>query len=352
MVHKNKAVWLLYICIIALVMISAILIGPEFYSKEAKGNQGEQPEESETAALQRLRIVLDGNPNASHAFLFAAEREGYFREQGLQLDLMIPSHTEDGLEKVARGDAELALVPQPEVLLARQHGASVKSIAAIVRQPLTYLTVKQASVVHYPKQLEGKTVGYVQRTIYESIVRSMLDEQDGDLSKVLFMKIGRNYGAELAGERVDAVMGVNLYHDRLLLEQKGIPVRFIEPALYGVPSYYETVLAAEEQALTNQPELFEKTWAALKQGFRYVSEHRDEAAWLVMARQSRQEQLSKQGVDEGLALVLPAMDAQDEAFGYQENKVWSRVKEWLAELEMIDGSLDADEAYDNRLFEP
>lgn len=70
-------------------------------------------------AVHKLTIMLDWYPNAVHSFLYAAEAEGYFAEEGLEVDIQMPADTNDALKLVAAGKVDLALSYQPQVLMAR-----------------------------------------------------------------------------------------------------------------------------------------------------------------------------------------------------------------------------------------
>ena len=344
--HANR--WLLYIGIIAIIISTVVLTGPDLFkgrfpggaSKNASAHVSPEP------VMQKVRIVLDSTPNASHAFIYAADQMGFLREQGLSLEVVIPNVTDDGLKMVGNDRADLALAHQPDVLFARQQQLPVISIAATIRYPLTYLTLPKASPVHTPRNLEGKTVGYAKQ-LDEAIVRTMLEDDDADADTVHFASVGWSYIEALTERRVDALIGPTIVHDRLMLEHKEIPVRVVEPMLYGVPSYYETVLAANETKLSEDPEFYQKIWTALVQGQEYVISNPDDAVRMVLLRQPAYAPLDREVERAGLELLLPFMNAGDEPFGHQDGDVWSEVASWLTDLELIDSSLESDSAYIN-----
>lgn len=95
--------------------------------------------------------MLDWYPNAVHSFLYAAEAEGYFAEEGLEVEIQMPADTNDALKLVAAGKVDLALSYQPQVLMARGEQIPVKSIAALVRHPLNHLMVAADSGITRPE---------------------------------------------------------------------------------------------------------------------------------------------------------------------------------------------------------
>jgi len=246
---------------------------------------------------------------------------------------------------VSSGLADVALVSQPDVLMARNAEMPVVSIAAVIRQPMRYLVMPKSSPVHYPRNLEGARVGYARQALGEAIVRTMLDDDDADQQLVSFANVGWSYADAFQKSEVSAIVGPTLYHDRLKLEEDGIEVREIEPMLYGVPIYYETVVAADETKVTENPGYYISLWEAMAEGQAYVQTHPNDAVRLVLNRQVGYAPISWDIAAESLKFLLPFMNAGDEPFGYQEEDVWSDAASWLTDVEAIDASLDSESAY-------
>lgn len=100
--------------------------------------------------------MLDWYPNAVHSFLYAAQQNGYFAEEGLEVDIQMPADSNDALKLVAAGKVDLALSYQPQVLMARSEGIPVKSVAALVRHPLNHLLVPAESGITGRKNSQAK----------------------------------------------------------------------------------------------------------------------------------------------------------------------------------------------------
>src|SRR5690606_9739661 len=152
-------------------------------------------------------------------YIYAAQINGYFREEGLAVDILLPnSSLGDPLASVARGGADVALVQGPELLLARDRQLPVTSIAAIVIRPITYEVVKQDSPIHSAKHLIGKTIGYAGKPYYEAIIRQMLAQADADYADAALVDIGpAPVYADRLESGLDALIGPTLHRDRFML---------------------------------------------------------------------------------------------------------------------------------------
>ena len=82
-------------------------------------------------------VALDFYVNPDHVGVFTAIDRGYFDDAGLDVRTQVPSDPSAPIKQVAAGRVDLAISYEPEVFLARDKGAKVVSVAAIVQRPLT-----------------------------------------------------------------------------------------------------------------------------------------------------------------------------------------------------------------------
>ena len=62
---------------------------------------------------------MDWFPNPDHAPVYVAKAKGFFAEQGLDVDIMVPADPNDPLKLVAAGKINFAISYQPSVITAR-----------------------------------------------------------------------------------------------------------------------------------------------------------------------------------------------------------------------------------------
>ncbi|MBA3304944.1 MAG: ABC transporter substrate-binding protein, partial [Thermoleophilaceae bacterium] len=88
------------------------------------------------AQTRQVTLALDFQPNAVHAGVYTATAEGLDRERGLELTVRAPSASTDSLKLLAAGRADLAVVDIHDLGLARERGADVVGVGALVQRPL------------------------------------------------------------------------------------------------------------------------------------------------------------------------------------------------------------------------
>ncbi|KTD88036.1 ABC transporter substrate-binding protein [Paenibacillus etheri] len=334
--------WLIPLCLFCSVLI---------LSSCGKASTVSDPSASssniENKQTHKLTIMLDWYPNAVHSFLYAAEQNGYFLEEGLDVEIQMPADSNDTLKLVAANQIDLALSYQPQVLMARSENIPVRSIAAIVRHPLNHLMVPQAGDIHSPKDLTGKQIGYSSIPLYEAMIRTMIQNDGGDPKASKLIDVGFDLIPAIATGQVDAIMGGFINHEQLILEKEGHPVKGFNPTDYGVPDYYELVLVASDQGVQNSESYFKKFLNAIIKGQQYVQENPEKALNLLLAHENATSPLDKQIEEKSLEILLPLMNAGDQDFGYQESASWEKVRQWLSDNDLLSTDIKAEDAFIN-----
>ena len=65
-------------------------------------------------AADRLSLVLDWFVNPDHGPIIIAQENGYFTEQGLEVEIIAPADAADPPKLVAAGKVDLAISCQPK----------------------------------------------------------------------------------------------------------------------------------------------------------------------------------------------------------------------------------------------
>jgi putative hydroxymethylpyrimidine transport system substrate-binding protein len=331
-----------------LVMISLFLLLLSACSAGNKDNQASTKKNSgSNQKVQKVTLMLDWYPNAVHSLLYAAKEKGYFKEQGLDVDIKMPADTNDPLKLVAANQVDMAISYQPEVLVARGENIPVQSFAALVRHPLNQLMVPANGPIKSPKDLAGKTIGYPSIPLDEAIVQTMVKSDGGDPQKIKMVDVGWDLIPAMATKKTDALIGGYINHEKLLLEKEGHPMLALNPKEYGVPDYYELVLVGSEKELKAKPDVFKKFMAAITKGQQYVQQNPEEGLSILLKNEDKSSPLDKDVETKSLQILLPLMDAKDKAFGYQDPQTWKNVAKWLQDNKVVKTNVTSKDAFVN-----
>jgi putative hydroxymethylpyrimidine transport system substrate-binding protein len=259
----------------------------------------------------RVDLMLDFFPNADHAGVYAAQESGAFGHRKLDVRIRTPSDPAAPLKLLAAGKADLAVSYEPEVLRARDKGAPVVAVAALVRTPLTSIVSLPRADIRTPADLRGKTVG-----------TAGIDYQSAYLAAVAPAGVKeRNVGFDLVpalvGGKVDAVLGAYWNYEAIQLRQKGRDPRVIRIEQAGVPTYDELVIAANERDVRDHPDRIRRFLAALEEGTAELDAHPADA--LLKANPDLDPKLQRASVRATLPYLKPAAG---KPYGYMDPREW------------------------------
>ncbi len=214
-------------------------------------------------AAEPVALALDFQPNPAHAGIYAAEREGLDRDNGLDLKIRVPGSSTDSLKLLAGGKADAAIVDIHDLGLARERGADVVGVGGLVQRPLAAVIAQPA--IRRPRDLEGKRVGVTGLPSDEAVLRAAVESDGGDYSKVRPITIGFAAVPSLAAGKVDAV--VTFWNaEGVALREQGVRTREFRVDQFGAPRYPELVVATTRGNLDADPERYRKLVAALAAG--------------------------------------------------------------------------------------
>ncbi|GAC1316657.1 MAG: hypothetical protein NVSMB25_02770 [Thermoleophilaceae bacterium] len=190
---------------------------------------------------RRVVVALDFTPNAVHAPIYAAVRRGFDRANGLRLEIRAPGSGPDSLKLLASGHADVGVLDIHDLGLARERGADLVGIGALVQRPLAAI-IGQPSI-RRPRDLEGKRVGVSGLPSDVSVLRAVIQNDGGDVRRVHLITIGFAAVPSLIERKVDAVPAF-WNAEGVTLRARGFAAREFRVDDYGAPRYPEVVLVA------------------------------------------------------------------------------------------------------------
>jgi putative hydroxymethylpyrimidine transport system substrate-binding protein len=285
-------------------------------------------------AKQRVDLVLDYFPNADHAPIYAAQAIGAFEQAGLDVRIRTPSDPAAPLKLVAGGQADIAISYEPEVLLARDKGLRVASVAALVQKPLTSLMAIAGSKVRKVADLEGKTVGTAGIPYQSAYLTTLLKAAGVPRDKVKEINVGFNLVPAMLSKKVDATLGAFWNYEGVQLRRAKKRPAIVRMEQAGLPTYSELVFVARQEDLQRRGDLIRRFVQAVGRGAEAVRKNPSAGVDpLLAANQDLDRGLQTASVRETLPVFFPA-DAK-RPWGWQNPLEWRRFGDWMLENGLI-----------------
>lgn len=234
------------------------------------------------AAPQKLTVMLDWLVNPNHAALIVAQQQGYFAQQGLDVNLLSPADPNDPPKLAAVGKVDLAITYQPQWLVQQAQGLPLIWVANLIDHPLDCLIADSSQGVKKISDLKNKKVAYSVSATSQAILGAMLATHHLKLEDLQLINVHYDLVQALLAKKVVAIDGAMRNVELIELQQNHFPAIAFYPEQNGVPSYAELIFVANK-SLQHDPRL-PKFIFALQEGVAYLKAH-PEATWQVFIKQ-------------------------------------------------------------------
>jgi putative hydroxymethylpyrimidine transport system substrate-binding protein len=279
------------------------------------------------AHTKSFTVMLDWFPNADHAPLYSALAAGDFRAAGLEVKPVVPAETAEPLKLLAAGKVDMAISYEPELLLARDEGLKLVSIAALVQRPLTSIIALPSSHISKVADLAGKTVGTAGIPYQAAELKSALQSAGVNPSSVHEVNVGFNLVPAMLSGKVAATLGGYWNYESLQLQLLHKHPVTIPIDQAGIPTYNELVLVVREEQARLDGQDLRAFLQALTRGERSVrADPAAAAALLVKANPSLEGKLQLASIEQTLPAVLPS---GGNPYGYQNPTAWTAFGNWM-----------------------
>jgi putative hydroxymethylpyrimidine transport system substrate-binding protein len=288
---------------------------------------------SSSSSAQPLSLMLDWVPNADHVGIYRAMAEGDFARAGIDLHVQTPTDPATPLQLVAAGKVDAAISYEPEVLLARNQGLPLVSVAALVQKPLTSIISLRSQKITGVNGLRRKRVGDAGIPYQHAYLETILRHAGIPAGKVGEVNVGANLVPALVSGRVDAILGGYWNYEAIQLAQLGKHPNVIHMNQVGVPTYDELVLVVARKTITNRSDLVRRLVQAMARG--YESARRDPQAAvssLVGANPGLSARLQLASVKTTLPAFFPE---GGRPWGWQSAAQWNAYGQWMMNNHLI-----------------
>ena len=275
---------------------------------------------------------------------YVAQKEGYFEEQGLDVDILHSSGQH--LQLLLAGDVDVTTADAGSVVKRRSDpGAPIRAIALFGQKGQQAFAALESSGITTPADWEGKTFGYKISVPPEYL--AVLRAAGVDRGEITEVSVG--FDPRILSEGQVDVLAVFKSNEPDTLARIGAPVRLFDPAHFGVPAIGLTYIVTEEM-IDERPDVVERFLKATMRGFAFALENEQAAVDIVLEfapQEIREHQLFmlRQELGDGLG---PVTDTA--GLGAMTDGQWRALYDHLLEFEAIPQPFDYRTAYDDQFI--
>lgn len=305
-------------------------------------------EEKSADGGEKVTVVLDWTPNTNHTGLYTALENGYYKDQGLDVEIVQPP--EGGAASlVASGKADFGISYQEEVTYAKTSDdpLPIKAIAAVIQHNSSGFASPKDKNIKTPKDFEGKIYGGWGSESETAAIKAVMEKTGADFDKVTIADIGQDDFFTATTNSVDFAW---IYEgwDVVQAKLKNFDLNFIPLNQFDKRlDYYTPVIISNETLLNDNPELAKKFMKATTEGYQFAIDNPEEASKILVKHAPE--------IDEELAIESQkflASKYKDDAprWGEMKDEVWNNYTAFLKEYGLINKDLKPEDAYTNEFL--
>ncbi len=289
-------------------------------------------------ALEPVALQIQWVTQAQFAGYYLALDKGWYREEGIELDIKPGGPDIVPVDVVASGTATFGTTLLADLSAAIEKNTPVISIAQIQQRNGLLLIARKSSGIVHPKDFIGRRVG-VWLGSWEAQFNALLAREKIDANDIKVMSQGWSMTPFLKGDlEVASAMVYNEYH---VVLASGIPQEDLNVIDYadfnlGFPG---DVLFTTKDTAAEKPELCRRMVRASLRGWEYAMDHPDEAVEVLLKYdrsgvQTRSHQLAM------MKEVTELIRAPGRQTGHIENARLGSMVELLLQYGILSSRLD------------
>jgi diguanylate cyclase (GGDEF)-like protein/hemerythrin-like metal-binding protein/PAS domain S-box-containing protein len=278
------------------------------------------------APPERVTLQLKWRHQFQFAGYYAAQEKGYYRDAGLDVDIVEARPAMDPIREVTEGRAQYG-VSNSGLLLARQRGLPVVVLAAIFQHSPLVLIARADSGIDSIHDLAGRRVmlerhseelfAYLKK---EGVPLPSLQVQDHSFD-----------AADMLLGKVEAISAYGT-DEPYFLEQAGFKYMTFTPRTAGIDFYGDNLFTTETELRAHPARVQAFREASLK-GWKYAMQHPEELSDLILSQYGREHDREHLLFEarQMEALVQPLLVEM----GYMNEGRWQHIAETYADLGLL-----------------
>lgn len=312
------------------------------------GCSNKNSKENSDSDLEKVTVVLDWTPNTNHTGLYVALDKGYYKEQGLDVEIVQPS---DGSATtlVATGKADFGVSYQEDVTYAKtsEDPLPIKAIATIIQHNTSGFASPASKNIKTIKDFENKTYGGYGSESEKATLNAVMSNNNANYDSVKIVDIGEDDFFTATKGDIDVA---NIFEGWTGVEAKlrGEDINFIATKdLDKRLDYYTPLLITSEKITTENPELAKKFLAATSKGYEDCAESPEESAKILLKYAP---EISEDLAIESQKYLSDKYIDDASRWGEMKDSVWDNYTDFMKEYKLINKDMKASDAYTNEFL--
>jgi NitT/TauT family transport system substrate-binding protein len=301
-----------------------------------------------SAPPAKASLRLDWKGGGQHAPFYLAKERGYYKDEGIDLDIISGSGSSDVVKQVGSKAVEFGIADALVLVQAAEQRVPLTAISAYYQRTPIVVLSPQSKPVTDPAQLtQGVKLGSKKGSATFQGLTAFLAANDIPLQKVTLVDIG--FGVQpLLVKQVDAMMGFSM-NEPIEAESAGLPVTVMAISDHGIDAY-GLMIVSNPDLIAKNPALVKGFLKATARGLSDAA--KDPAAAIAAVNKAVSESDAAREI-KVLDRTLPYFQSDDKethGAGWQSEDRWEHTIAIARKLGLVERDLSARQLFSNDML--
>jgi len=289
------------------------------------------------ATMTKITFALDWVPNTNHTGIYVALQKGWYKEEGIDLQILPYSEAATPETLITTGKADLGIGSAESIVGAAAAGQNLVSVAAVIQKDSSALVTLKDSGLTSPKMLDGKRYAGFGATYEEPVINAMIKKDGG---KGQFQNITTNvFGFEAVTSKQADFVWIFEGWDGIEAQLQGLQLNVMSITKYGVPDRYTPIIETSTDVIKSKGDALKHFMKATTRGFEFSVSNPKEAADLLIAANPKGTFSNPELVYKSQEFLSPRYKDGVSQWGTQTLKAWTDYPKFMFEAGIL---VDAD----------
>lgn len=298
----------------------------------------------------KITFVLDWTPNTNHTGLYVAQEQGYFKDAGLEVEIVQPP--EDGAEvMVASQKAQFGISFQDSMMpaITGDDALPIEAVAAVLQHNTSGIISRKGEGMERPKGLEDKKYATWDLDLEKATIKNVMETDNGDFNKVeLIPSTVTDEVSALQSKSVDAIW-IFYGWAGIKAEVEKLPTDFFAfKDINSALDFYTPVIIGNSDWMKDNPDTAKSFLSAVKKGYEYAIENPADAAKILCKASP---ELDEKLVSASQEYMKDQYKAEVEQWGYIDPARWNAFYNWVNENKLSETEIPENTGFTNDYLE-